>query len=127
MINIAKYRLAYLIMLILSVIATLFVSIFALGMKEHESTPWGIFVFWGFSVFQMVTLSLPLFKRIRENRKYRFLFGVNLLILLFYAYEVIEYALTSDFDTMKGIIYVLFLFLISDLFLGNFKLIKNKF
>lgn len=114
-------------MLILLVPSVLYVVGVVLGMSVQEEFPWEIALLLVFSVFQSLMLSLPLFKQIRENRKYKLLFVINLLILLFNTYEVINYAVTSDFVTMKGIIYIVLLFIISDLFLGNFKLVKNKF
>lgn len=126
MIDVQKYRLVYLLKFAFLVLAVFLMSILTLGMTVHKSLPWQIMAVWGVLLFELIMLSLPLFRNVRENVKLKPVFGINLLLLLFNTMIMIEYAVTSDFEIMKGVFYSLFLYINYCLFRSNFQLVRNK-
>lgn len=126
MINVDKYRLVYILKLVFLIPTGLLIPMLALGMKEHKVIPIELYFYLLLFLFEIVMLSLPLFNKIRENKINKYLFIVNVIILVINIGFLFQYIFTSDNDKAKMLIYLYVLFVSLYLIRDNLLLIRGK-
>lgn len=127
MINVGRYRLVYILKLIFLIPAGFLIPLLALGMKEHSTTPVGLYIYLVFFLFEVLMLALPLFEKIRSNIKFKFFFMLNILILMFNYGVLIFDSFTSDIDGFRIFLYIYVSLVSIYLMKSNYKLFNYKF